>query len=239
MSKKLLLIFIAFCLIPFSAFAQNKKRTYSMKNVDFANIFNEEARKERVYGKTVDVSKFEVSGIRLGMTFEEVREQLKARGYTHAEWGNSWNSFDFKLLSTAKTFDGKPASPVLMFEEGERVEILFVPDIIDGKIGPLVVAKVMYEYHTNNKYDSVQLAKAAIEKYGKPTVFYRPDLLESGFHSKLQWCPRLDQRGVDCENQVMLTQQFRKLILETSIYEEKFKTFKDQELRNAATKPAL
>jgi hypothetical protein len=123
--------------------------------------------KVKATGKSVDVMKFDISGVRLGMSQEEALKILKEK------FPNASKEDERKSGEDLSKLHGKSFVYIAMFNmgDGETIGIQFEPNVLENKPQELVVAGVFYsldegDYDTNVK----RMQKDAVKKFGAPVA---------------------------------------------------------------------
>ena len=128
-------------------------------------------------GKSVDVMKLDISGVRLGMSQEEALKTIKEKLPNASKREGIESDKDLSKLH------GKPFGRIAIFNVGEEeiIGIIFEPNVLENKPQELVVAAVYYVLHegdinTNKK----RMLKDAVEKFGAPVA--------TAPLGKYEWC---------------------------------------------------
>lgn len=118
-------------------------------------------------GKSVDVMKLDISGVRLGMSQEEALKILKEK-FPNASKENERKSEEDLSKLHGKSF---VRFAVFNMGDGETIVIDFEPNVLENKPQELVVAGVFYflgegDSDTNMK----RMQKDAVKKFGAPVA---------------------------------------------------------------------
>ncbi len=136
-------------------------------------------------GKSVDVMKFDVRGIKLGMGQEEALKIVKEK-FSDA----ALEEMDSEELMT--TLHGKKFVQGVTVKSGKDSEFLvvFAPNALENKPKELIVGAVGLKL-ANGQDNLAKLQQSAVEKYGAPTV-----VNGSGDY---YWCHLNDKKECDDE----------------------------------------
>lgn len=204
-------------------------------------------------GSTVDVTKFDILGVKLGMTAEEAINALRERGFInihHAKQAitkassnyylGKFSDTEYEVIVAVRNVNDTPQTPPYVIHQGGvYMDIDLVPQIKEGKPGPAVVARIKYITRSDDIfYAGAALAEAAIKKYGAPTITRWPKLLKEG-KSVLEWCDDVNKTMGRCSKNSYLQQATTELLLETTRYGDDYYIFKDQEAKRKVTRPDL
>ncbi|CAB3767037.1 hypothetical protein LMG29542_05508 [Paraburkholderia humisilvae] len=159
----------------------------------------------------VDPSTFDVAGVKLGMTADEVQTKIAQ----HFGVGkNKLNTMSVPLKG------GKRAITIVSYEaNGEHIQVDF--SIVSASPDdPVPASAIMYNL-TFSSENARQLRAAAIQKYGTPT-------LNNVLHA--QWCVKLTNPGVGCDDgQATLSINSTDLTLTDDRYTQKYLKMLDEQ----------
>mgnify|MGYP000944717775 FL=1 len=118
-------------------------------------------------GKSVDVMKLDISGVRLGMSQEEALKILKEK------FPNASKENERKSGENLSKLHGKSFVHFAMFNmgDGETISIDFEPNVLENKPQELVVAGVLYFLGEGDSDTNVKrMQKDAVKKFGAPVA---------------------------------------------------------------------
>lgn len=118
-------------------------------------------------GKSVDVMKFDISGVRLGMSQEEALKILKEK------FPNASKENERKSGENLSKLHGKSFVRFAMFDmgDGETIGIDFEPNVLENKPQELVVAGLFYFLGQGDSDTNVKrMQKDAVKKFGAPVT---------------------------------------------------------------------
>jgi hypothetical protein len=166
------------------------QRDFLMRNIDLTVAMlvtvivvagNCAVAAEAPQATTIDVTKFDVGGVRLGMTMEQATDAL-IRVYGIAR-------------SDIQVGDQNPVGPqdikeILYFKQGNfSIDVRMSRVIVNGGVPSESVVSITYVRRDNAKPDSA-IIDGATAKYGRPSV----EIKNVG-HS-LEWCSKVKTFGV-------------------------------------------
>ena len=144
-------------------------------------------------GKSVDVTKFDVRGIKLGMGQEEalkiVKEKFPDAALEEADSKESMTTvYGKKFLRNVRVKSGK----------GSEFLVIFAPNALENKPKELIVSAVRLTL-AKGQDNLAKLQQSAVEKYGTPSV-----VKGSGDY---YWCHLNDEKGCDKMKPLLVLQQ--------------------------------
>lgn len=156
--------------------AENAKSAESAEN---GSIVTETAT-ESTPAPLKDVNNFDISGVKLGMTWDEARTAIKEN--------LKITDNEIKVSGSARLLvSGKEVPNVFSVKKGDdTIEVRFMPNALHDKPDELAVESVKYETSARN-WDTY--LDAAIQKYGKPEFGG-----ESAAGKTFAWCNRCASR---------------------------------------------
>ncbi len=137
-----------------------------------------------------DVSKFDISGVKLGMTATEARETLKSRlSVTDSDFNNG---FDMPNRATGT----KRPTGFSVRTNGIEISISLSAKIPVDDVQTMIVSQIRYQ--SNGTVDAGEMRRAAIAKYGPPTN----GEVDAPGHFPAGWCQREKPYG-QCMNKYL------------------------------------
>ncbi len=120
-------------------------------------------------GKSVDVTKFDVRGIKLGMSEKEALKIIKEKFPA-----GKIETLELPVDDWEIPIYGKKAITYQIYvvdknEKNSEFSLLFVPNFLGNNPKELVVSGISYHL-PENKDNVKELRRAAVEKYGQPVV---------------------------------------------------------------------
>ena len=128
-----------------------------------------------------DVNNFDISGVKLGMTWDEARTAIKE------DLNITDNEIKVSGFTTKLLVSGKEVPNAFSVKKGDdTIEVRFMPNALHDKPDELAVESVKYETSARNWGPYLE---AAIQKYGKPEFGG-----ESAAGKTFAWCNRCASR---------------------------------------------
>lgn len=178
-----------------------------------------------MYAGGYNVENFDISGIKLGMTQNEVLEVIKnkynARNSKSFKWGEKEESPYFSVIEKKLTkFDKRKEISVFL----DQANIKIVLGISNSSKDKLLVEEITYS-SIQNKNNEIKFYNAAIEKYGKPSS------IEKRFNKIYFWCEKIysttkkTYSGYKCSEKANKNNEFSMLEIFNQPYLELNRTF--------------